>query len=60
MLTSELQKFHEQLERKDVYIRELIHNNDLRHSEKDKRIEDLTAEVIKMADKIIEMVNKKP
>ncbi len=60
VLTSELQKFHDQLERKDVYIRELIHNNDLRHSEKDKRIEDLTAEVIKMADKIIEMVNKKP
>ncbi len=59
VLTSELQRFHEQLERKDVYIRELIYNNDLRHSEKDRRIEDLTTELIKITDKVIDLLNKK-
>lgn len=59
VLTSELQKFHEQLERKDVYIKEIIYNNDIRHSEKDKRIEDLTTELIRITDKIIDVLNSK-
>lgn len=59
VLTMELHRYHEQLERKDVYIKEIIYNYDMRCAEKDKLIEDLARELAKISDKIIDMLNAK-
>ncbi len=58
VLVSELQRFHDQLERKDAYLRELVDMGHKREAEHARRVDELVAVINKQQERALDLLVK--